>query len=74
MAVLFLAAALIVLERCRTYRETPERDITTYAVIGREMLKGCDLYSDLLDHKLFAIHAILQLEAHTGEHTPQNPA
>lgn len=64
---LFSAALLIVLERCHTYREPLERDITTYAVIGNELLKGRLLYTDLWDHKPPAIHVTYALvEALTG--------
>lgn len=38
--------------------EPLERDIATYAVIGREMLAGRQLYSDLWDHKPPGIHLI----------------
>lgn len=49
--VLLLLAALICFERWHTYQEPLERDITTYAVIGHEMLRGRKLYSDLWDCK-----------------------
>ncbi len=68
LAVLGLAGLLIVLERCHTYSEPLERDITTYAVIGEELLKGRSLYSDLWDHKPPAIHLTFALaEAVAGE-------
>jgi hypothetical protein len=38
--------------------EPLERDITTYAVAGREILTGRVLYSDLWDHKPPGIHLI----------------
>ena len=38
--------------------EPLERDITTYAVAGREILAGRALYSDLWDHKPPGIHLI----------------
>jgi hypothetical protein len=38
--------------------EPLERDISTYAVIGRELLAGRPLYSDLWDHKPPAIHVL----------------
>ncbi len=66
--LLALAAVLIVGERWHTYSEPLERDITTYAVIGEELLKGRALYSDLWDHKPPAIHAAFALaEAIAGE-------
>lgn len=68
LAVLALLAALIVLEHLHTYSEPLERDITTYAVIGQELLQGRALYSDLWDHKPPAIHFTFALaEAVTGE-------
>jgi 4-amino-4-deoxy-L-arabinose transferase-like glycosyltransferase len=42
---------LIGLERLHTYNEPLERDIAGYAVIGHEMLKGRELYSDLWERK-----------------------
>ena len=47
---------LIFFARLHTYDEPLERDITTYAVIGHELLAGKSLYSDLWDHKPPAIH------------------
>ncbi len=44
-------AVIICLERWHTYLEPLERDITTYAVIGHELLSGRKLYSDLWDCK-----------------------
>ncbi|HJT23176.1 MAG TPA: hypothetical protein VJ873_01270, partial [bacterium] len=68
LAILALAGLVIVLERCHTYSEPLERDITTYAVIGEELLKGRALYSDLWDHKPPAIHVTFALaEAVAGE-------
>ncbi len=68
MTVLALAASLIVLERGHTYSEPLERDITTYGVIGEELLKGRALYSDLWDHKPPAIHfTFAAAEALVGE-------
>ena len=55
--VLVVLAALIAAERLHTYDEPLERDITTYAVIGHELLAGRRLYSDLWDHKPPAVHA-----------------
>jgi len=42
--------------RLHTAGEPLERDITTYAVIGNELLEGRELYSDLWDHKPPGIH------------------
>ena len=58
----FLVAAigglcgLIFFARLHTYGEPLERDLTTYAVIGHEMLGGKTLYADLWDHKPPAIY------------------
>lgn len=66
--ILALAGFVIFLERCHTTSEPLERDITTYAVIGEELLKGRPLYSDLWDHKPPAIHLTFALaEAVAGE-------
>ena len=59
---LWVVFALLVLwvlgTRWHLRLEPLERDITTYAVIGREMLDGRQLYSDLWDHKPPGIHLI----------------
>ncbi len=47
---------MIAFARLHTIAEPLERDITTYAVIGHEMLAGRKLYTDLWDHKPPAIH------------------
>ncbi len=47
---------VIFFSRLHTYGEPLERDLTTYAVIGHEMLGGRALYTDLWDHKPPAIH------------------
>jgi 4-amino-4-deoxy-L-arabinose transferase-like glycosyltransferase len=57
VVILILSFFLIFLERFHTYHEPLERDITTYAVIGHELLRGRLLYSDLWDHKPPAIYA-----------------
>ncbi len=44
-------SVFVALARFRTYEEPFERDITTYAVIGHELLSGRCLYSDLWDIK-----------------------
>jgi 4-amino-4-deoxy-L-arabinose transferase-like glycosyltransferase len=61
LVLLLCPALLILLERLHTYAEPLERDITTYAVIGKELLKGRLLYTDLWDHKFPAIHATFAL-------------
>jgi 4-amino-4-deoxy-L-arabinose transferase-like glycosyltransferase len=47
---------LLVGARLHGFSEPLERDITTYAVIGQEMLQGRQLYTDLWDHKPPAIY------------------
>ncbi len=42
---------MLLAQRLYTYDEPLERDLTTYAVIGHEMLSGRKLYSDLWDNK-----------------------
>lgn len=59
--LLLLPVLLLFLERWHTYSEPVERDITTYAVIGHEMLRGRQLYTDLWDHKPPAIHLTFAL-------------
>ncbi len=54
----FLLALLILGTRWHTRLEPLDRDISAYAVIGREMLNGRPLYSDLWDHKPPGIHLI----------------
>jgi CheY-like chemotaxis protein len=46
----------LALARLHTWDEPLERDLTTYAVIGHNLLEGRSLYSDLWDHKPPAIH------------------
>jgi hypothetical protein len=55
-AALACLAGVIVAERRHTYAEPLERDLTTYAVIGHELLAGRELYSDVWDHKPPAVH------------------
>src|SRR5262249_53966928 len=57
VAVLALLGVLVALARLHTYDEPLERDLTTYAVIGDELLHGKALYSELWDHKPPAVHA-----------------
>ena len=57
VAFLILASMLIV-SRWKLRHEPLDRDISTYAVIGREMLEGRPLYGDLWDHKPPGIHLI----------------
>ena len=56
IAALLGLSALIFFARLHTYGEPLERDLTTYAVIGHEMLGGKALYTDLWDHKPPAIY------------------
>src|SRR5437588_7128607 len=56
IAALLGFSALIFFARRHTYGEPLERDLTTYAVIGHEMLGGKALYTDLWDHKPPAIY------------------
>ncbi len=55
---LTLAACLLLLVGFRwpSFHEPPDRDIATYAVIGRELNLGRTLYDDLWDHKPPPIH------------------
>ena len=54
--VLLLLGATIVVGRAHTYHEPFETDITGAAVIGRELLQGRRLYSEIWDHKPPALH------------------
>ena len=54
-------AAVLALARLHTYDEPLERDLTTYAVIGHEMLGGRSLYADVWDHKPPAVHVTYSL-------------
>ena len=54
--ILLLLGGVIFCMRLHTYTEPLESDLTTYAVIGRELLAGRNLYTDLWDHKPPAIH------------------
>jgi 4-amino-4-deoxy-L-arabinose transferase-like glycosyltransferase len=56
LVVLIGLAAGLALARLHTWDEPLERDLTTYAVIGHNLLQGRSLYSDLWDHKPPAIH------------------
>lgn len=60
-----LFAVLLALARLHTFGEPPERDITTYAVIGHELLAGRSLYTDLWDHKPPAVHLTFALAEST---------
>ena len=55
-AVVVGLALVLVLARLHTYDEPLERDITSAAVIGHELLAGRSLYADMWDHKPPAIH------------------
>jgi hypothetical protein len=54
--VLLGLTILLLAARFHSYTEALERDITTYAVIAEEMLRGRQLYTDLWDHKPPAIY------------------
>ena len=54
--ILIALCGVIVFSRLHTYREPLDRDLTSYAVIGHEMLAGKSLYRELWDHKPPAIH------------------
>ena len=47
--VLIALAAFIVAQRLQGYRKPIQRDVSIYAVIGHELLRGRPLYSDLLE-------------------------
>jgi len=51
-----MLALVVIGLRWMTRHEPLDRDISAYAVIGREMLTGRVLYADLWDHKPPAIH------------------
>jgi hypothetical protein len=55
LLVLLLLGSGIALARLRTWDEPLERDLTTYAVIGHNLLQGRPLYRDLWDNKPPAI-------------------
>jgi hypothetical protein len=59
--LLVAMAAILCLARLRTFDEPFERDITTYAVVGHELLDGRSLYTDLWDHKPPAVHVTYAL-------------
>lgn len=54
--MLFLFAVLLAITRLRTLTEPPETDLAVYSVIGRELVAGRKLYSDLWDIKPPAIY------------------
>ena len=70
-AVLLAGCTLVLaLQRLHTYDEPLERDLTTYAVVGHEVLGGRQLYADLWDNKsplVFATYAGGELIAGYGE-------
>jgi hypothetical protein len=53
---LALLVGAVCIQRLRTYDEPFDRDITTYAVIGHELLHGARLYADVFDHKPPAVY------------------
>jgi hypothetical protein len=54
--VVALLALVLIIARWRTRLEPQQCDLTTYAVIGHELLAGRSLYSDLWDSKPPAIY------------------
>jgi len=67
--VLVVLCLCIFISRLYSFHETLERDITTYAVIGHELLKGRNLYSDIWDNKppaAFVTFALAELIAGYG--------
>jgi hypothetical protein len=62
-SVAFLALCLLPIVGMRLYalREPPERDITTYSLIGQGIDEGRSLYADLWDHKPPGIHVTFAL-------------
>ena len=54
--VLAAMCVAILCERAHTFHEPLDRDITTYAIIGHELLNGRRIYSDVWDHKPPGIH------------------
>jgi 4-amino-4-deoxy-L-arabinose transferase-like glycosyltransferase len=68
--VLAALSVLLLIVRLPVLTEVPERDITTYAVIGQGLLHGRDLYSDLWDHKPPGVHVAYAASiALVGENT-----
>jgi len=55
---LLLFIAVVFVSRIPGLDEPLERDITSYAVIGHEILSGKNLYSDVWDHKPPAVYAV----------------
>lgn len=66
LALALISAAI----RLPTYHEPLERDLTTYAVIAREMILGKALYADLWDHKPPAIHVTYMLAQRLAGYGP----
>lgn len=62
----------IFLTRLHTFHEPLERDISTYAVIGHELLQGRRLYSDLWDQKPPAIYITFALAELIGGYGPES--
>ncbi len=58
LVVFLVLASLLIVSRWTLRHEPLDRDISAYAVIGREMLEGRPLYGDLWDHKPPGIHLI----------------
>jgi hypothetical protein len=58
LATFLLLAVWMIALRWQLRTEPLDRDISAYAVIGRELLAGRPLYADLWDHKPPAIHLV----------------
>lgn len=70
--VLIALAAFIVFEGLWAYRRPLHRDISIYAVLGHELLRGRPLYSDLLELRPPAVivtYAVAEAIAGYGRHT-----
>jgi len=69
LLALVALATVIGVVRLQTVHEPLERDITGAAVMGRELLHGRPLYSDVWDHKppaMHVTHALSQIVAGYG--------
>jgi len=54
--VMLALTVLLIAARLHGYSEPLERDVTTYAVVGQELLHGRQLYTDLWEHKPPAVY------------------
>ena len=60
-AILLLIAVSIFFLRLHGLKEPLERDLSTYAYIGHNILEGKELYTDLWDHKPPGIYMVYSL-------------